>query len=95
MWRACGERRLGVRPIHGRQTRRRGAAQDVLPLSSAREGARFSLHVLCALKERGCTVCSKRLPHGQRIAASLGIAPVCTENLIRVDDVVKSLKLAE
>ena len=50
------DRRLGVRSIRRRQTRRRGGAQDLLSLPRARQSSRLCLHPLRTLRPRvrGC-----------------------------------------
>ena len=50
-----GDGRLGICRLHQRQTRRRGAAPNLLALPSARQGPRLRLHALRAytMKSRG------------------------------------------
>jgi hypothetical protein len=60
----------------------RGAARQVPALRQGEARATRILGEQSALYQAVCVLCRPALP-------------VCTENLIRVDDVVKSLKLAE
>ena len=78
------DRRLGVRSIQRRQTRRRGGAENLLSLSRDRQSARLRLQPLRALKpnvesDEKTRVRIKLLVRASRIQTPLGSTGISTQ----------------